>query len=137
MGMKRKPRSDRDRPEPVKKPALWMRLLAAILSPVLFLGLIELALSVAGYGNPKGFFIRWRTAGQTLYLVNQRYCEHFVPKSLSRTPEPGVLSRKGDSMFRIFVLGGSAAYGDPEPAYGFAGSWRSCSTNTLKGHPSR
>ncbi len=91
----------------------------AILSPVLFLATAEFALRLVGYGHPPGFFIRWRAAGQTLHLANQRYGEHFVPKELSRTPESCVLARKGDATLRIFVLGGSAAYGDPEPAYGF------------------
>ena len=80
---------------------------------------MELVLSLAGYGYSKSFFVRWKAAGQTVYLANSHYCEHFVPKELSRTPEPCVLGRKGDSTIRIFVLGSSAAYGDPEPAYGF------------------
>jgi tetratricopeptide (TPR) repeat protein len=96
-----------------------MRLLAVVLAPVLFLALAELALSLAGYGYPRSFFVRWKAAGQTIYLANSHYCEHFVPRELSRTPESCVLGRKGDSTIRIFVLGSSAAYGDPEPAYGF------------------
>jgi tetratricopeptide (TPR) repeat protein len=101
------------------KPAWWVRLLAVVLSPILFLGLVELVLSLIGYGYPRSFFVPWKASGQTVYLANSHYAEHFVPKQLSRTPEPCVLGRKGDSTVRIFVLGGSAAYGDPEPAYGF------------------
>ncbi|MCX5646648.1 MAG: tetratricopeptide repeat protein [Phycisphaerae bacterium] len=106
------------RPRP-QKPAWWVRLLAVFLAPVLFLGFVELVLTLVGYGYPKGFFIPWKVAGQTIYLANSHYGEHFVPKELSRTPEPCVLGRRGDSTIRIFVLGSSAAYGDPEPAYGF------------------
>jgi tetratricopeptide (TPR) repeat protein len=101
------------------KPAWWVRLLAVVLSPILFLGLVELVLALIGYGYSKSFFVPWKASGQTVYLANSHYAEHFVPKQLSRTPEPCVLGRKGDSTVRIFVLGGSAAYGDPEPAYGF------------------
>ena len=119
METKRKPHNDKGRPKPVKKPAMWKRLLAMIVSPVLFLALVELVLSLTGYGHPRGFFIRWKAGGRTLHLVNQHYCEHFVPEALSRSPEPCVLSRKGESTVRIFVLGSSAAYGDPDPAYGF------------------
>lgn len=105
---------------PSKKPALWKRLLAAVLSPVLFLLSIELVLALAGYGQPRGFFIPWKTGGHKVYLTNEHYCEHFVPRELSRAPEPCVLDTgKGESTVRIFVLGGSAAYGDPDPAYGF------------------
>lgn len=119
MRTQRKSRSDKEQPAPAGKPALWKRLLAMILSPVLFLLLAELALSLAGYGYPKGFFIPWKVGGRRVYLVNQHYCEHFVPKTLSRAPEPCVLEPKEPSKVRIFVLGSSAAYGDPEPAYGF------------------
>jgi Tfp pilus assembly protein PilF len=101
------------------KPALWVRLLAALLGPVLFLGSAELVLRLIGYGQPPGFFRRWRTADQTLLLPNQHYGEHFVSPELSRTPEPCALGPKQASTIRIVVLGGSAAYGDPEPAYGF------------------
>ncbi len=116
---KHKPHGTGDRPGRARRPALWTRLLVAVLSPVLFLAAAELVLRLVGYGHPQGFFVRWRTTGQTLHLVNQHYCEHFVPRELSRTPESCVLARKGDATLRIFVLGGSAAYGDPEPAYGF------------------
>ncbi len=116
---KRRSAGEPDQPRRARKPALWMRLFAAILAPVLFLGSAELVLRLVGYGYPGGFFIGWRASGQTLHLTNQHYCEHFVPKELSRTPESCALVRKGDSTIRIFVLGSSAAYGDPEPAYGF------------------
>lgn len=109
----------KERNRPAKKPALWVRLLAAVLSPVVFLLLVELVLTLIGYGRPRGFFIPWKSGGERVYLTNQRYCEHFVPKELSRAPEACVLGGKGASTIRIFVLGGSAAYGDPDPAYGF------------------
>jgi len=127
MKKKRKSRIGKDRHErpgagklgPAGKPALWIRLMAAVLSPILLLGFVELILRLAGYGYPAGFFLRWNASGQMLCLTNQHHCEHFVPKELSRTPEPCALSRKGESTIRVFVLGSSAAYGDPEPAYGF------------------
>jgi len=119
MGTKRQSRSDKDRAEPVKKPALWKRLLATVLSPLLFLGFLELVLSLVSCGHPRGFFLRWKAGGETIHLINQHYCEHFVPKVLSRSPEPCTLTRKNKSTLRVFVLGGSAAYGDPDPAYGF------------------
>lgn len=96
-----------------------MRLLAAVLSPIVFLLLFELILTVLGYGLSNRFFLPWRMGNQTVYVPNKEFCEHFVPKSLSRTPEDNVLRPKSESHFRIFVLGGSAANGDPDPAYGF------------------
>lgn len=119
MRVKHKSQNPQDHRKPPGKPAWWVRLLAVVLSPILFLGLVELVLSLIGYGYSKSLFIRWKASGQTVYLANSHYGEHFVAKQLSRTPEPCVLGRKGDSTIRIFVLGSSAAYGDPEPAYGF------------------
>lgn len=119
MSKEQKPPNLTERRGRPGKPVWWVRLLAVVLSPLVFLGLVEIALAVGGYGYPKSFFVRWKVAGQTLYLTNSHYGEHFVRKELSRTPEPCVLGRKGDSTIRIFVLGSSAAYGDPEPAYGF------------------
>ncbi len=106
--------------EPSKKPALWKRLLATVLSPVLFLILVELVLMLVGYGQPRRFLIPWKTGGDKVYLTNNHYCEHFVPKELSRAPEACFLDgKKAESTVRIFVLGGSAAYGDPDCAHGF------------------
>ena len=119
MSKEQKSPKPKERRELPGKPKWWARLLAVVLGPILFLGLVELVLSLAGYGYPKNFFVQWKTPGQTVYLANSHYAEHFVPTQLSRTPEPCVLGRKGDSTIRIFVLGSSAAYGDPEPAYGF------------------
>ncbi len=96
-----------------------MKLAAAILGPLVCLLLIELALWIVGYGIPKRFFVPWKVGGHTTYLSNKRYCEHFVSKQLSRSPEHVALVPKAKGTMRIFVLGSSAAYGDPEPAYGF------------------
>ncbi len=98
---------------------LWFRLSVALVGPLLFLLLLELALRLVGYGQPSGFFFPWSVAGQTVHLTNARYCEHFVAKELSRAPEAEVLAEKDASTVRIFVLGGSAAYGDPDVAFGF------------------
>jgi tetratricopeptide (TPR) repeat protein len=119
MGTQRTPRSEKKQPVPATRPALWKRLLAMVVSPILFLVLVELALSLAGYGYPQSFFIPWKVGGRTVHLVNRHYCEHFVPKALSRAPESCVLGPREPSRVRIFVLGSSAAYGDPDPAYGF------------------
>jgi tetratricopeptide (TPR) repeat protein len=109
--------------EPQKAPAFrpkwWMKLAAVVISPLVCLILIELLLWVVGYGIPRRFFVPWKTGGRTVYLSNKRYCEHFVSKQLSRAPECLMIGPKAGNVVRIFVLGSSAAYGDPEPAYGF------------------
>ncbi len=45
------------------KPPWWVRLLVVVLSPILFLGLVELVLSLIGYGYPRSFFIRVESLG--------------------------------------------------------------------------
>jgi tetratricopeptide (TPR) repeat protein len=105
--------------DPRRKAPWAVRLAAALLSPLVFLLLVELALHLFGYGWPGHFFVPWTHNGTTIYLPNPHFCEHFVPAELSRAPEPSVLYPKNASAVRIFVLGGSAANGDPEPAYGF------------------
>ena len=102
-----------------RRPARWIRWSLLIISPMLFLLGSELLLAMMGYGRPQRFFIAWQDRDRTVYLTNHRYCEHFVPRHLSRTPEYTVLGPKPKGARRIFVLGESAAYGDPEPAFGF------------------
>jgi len=98
---------------------LWLRLLVAVASPLFCILLLEAILRLVGYGQPGDFFLPWKAAGRRLHLTNAHYCEHFVAKELSRAPEAGVLAGKDKSTVRIFVLGGSAAYGDPDVAFGF------------------
>lgn len=119
--MERKPDSENTKASlRVRRSPLWLRLSLAVASPVLFVLLLELALRLVGYGYSSEFFLPWKVSDATVYLTNEHYCEHFVPKELSRAPEAGVLkARKDASTLRIFVLGGSAAYGDPEVAFGF------------------
>lgn len=118
--MERKPDSaDASQSVRLRRTPLWLRLCIAVASPVLFLLLLELVLRLVGYGQPGDFFLPWKTSRETVYLTNEHYCEHFVPKELSRAPEAGVLRTKDESAIRLFVLGGSAAYGDPDVAFGF------------------
>ncbi len=100
--------------------SLKTKLLALIISPVLFLLLMELVLRLLGWGIPSRFWIPWSGQGQKVMLSNPEYCQHFVPKSLSREPAFSALAvPKPATTRRVVVLGGSAAYGDPEVDYGF------------------
>jgi tetratricopeptide (TPR) repeat protein len=120
MARKRKQaHTQQERIDGPRWPARWVRWSLVIIGPMLFLLGSELLLALIGYGRPQHFFIAWQDRERTVYLTNHRYCEHFVPRHLSRTPEYTVLGPKPKGTRRIFVLGGSAAYGDPEPAFGF------------------
>ncbi len=119
MAEKRNSQDDSRTRRATPRRLLWMRLLVAVVSPILVLLLIETVLWGIGYGQPTSFFVERRSGGDTLWVTNRRYCEHFVPENLSRAPENTVLQKKTPETVRIFVLGGSAAFGDPDPAFGF------------------
>jgi len=100
---------------------VWLlRLALLVLSPTLLLLLIEGVLCLSGYGRSTEFLIEWEApSGETFLITNNDFCLQFVPAELSRRPEAIVLGDKGD-VSRIFVLGGSAAAGDPHAIYGFS-----------------
>ncbi len=100
---------------------LWRFRLLALLLPLLALGLVELTLRLAGYGHPTAFFLPANNQGRAMLTDNPWFGWRFFPPAVARTPRPLYLAaRKPPDTVRIFVLGESAAMGDPEPAYGFA-----------------
>jgi tetratricopeptide (TPR) repeat protein len=83
--------------------------------------LSEAGLKVAGYGDATDFFITGKQEGKTVVTENQRYGRRFFPPALVRHPQPCLFpAEKSPNTVRIFVLGESAAMGDPEPAFGFS-----------------
>ena len=82
------------------------------------LAALELGLRIAGTGYPTSFFVEHPT--KPGYLVdNYKFAWRFFPKGLARAPRPIVVqAKKPKDLYRICVFGGSAAMGDPEPAYG-------------------
>jgi tetratricopeptide (TPR) repeat protein len=109
-------------PAPRSALGRWaFRLAAALLIPVLFLGVLELVLRGARYGYPTGFFIETTRQGKRCIVENQKFTWRFFPRGLARYPEPVLFEpAKPAGTCRIFVLGESAALGDPDPAFGFS-----------------
>jgi tetratricopeptide (TPR) repeat protein len=94
----------------------WLyRVGVAVLSPLLFLIMLEAGLRLGGYGYPTGFFVGPDAEG--VYRSNLRFGWRFFPRSIARTPVPGKLSSKPAGTIRIFVLGESAAQGIPDPSF--------------------
>lgn len=90
-----------------------------MLSPLLVLGLIEGGLRLAGYGYPTGFFLRRNVGGQNLITENEKYGHRFFGSAMARNPRQFALpAGKSPDTYRVFVLGESAAYGDPQPEFG-------------------
>ncbi len=96
----------------------WLlRLALLVLSPLLLFGLLEAGLRLGGYGYPTGFFLGPDAHGTC--TTNYRFGWRFFPRPLARSPQPCFLSAKPAAAIRIFVLGGSAAMGMPDPSYNF------------------
>ncbi len=89
-------------------------------APFLLLGLLELGLRLAGWGYPTSFFLRAWQDGKAVLVENPKFGWRFFPPSVARSPLPlCIAAEKPAGALRIFLLGESAAMGDPEPAYGF------------------
>lgn len=98
-----------------------MRAILALTSPLFCIGGLEIFLRVADVGYPSGFFLPSTINGQKYWIENRQFGWRFFPRGLAR--KPGVLSvaeNRKPGRRRVFVLGGSAAYGDPKPEYGFS-----------------
>jgi tetratricopeptide (TPR) repeat protein len=105
---------------PLSRGRRWFyRLLAALLVPVLTLVAVEVGLRLAGYGHPASFFVKTRIHGENFYVNNDFFGIRFFPPELVRIPTPlRMAETKPPHTCRVFVLGESAALGDPEPAFG-------------------
>ena len=79
---------------------------------LLFVG-IEMGLRLAGYGYSPNYFIKASEGNG--YRSNQKFGWRFFSPHLARFPLPLSLPKdKSPGTYRIFVLGGSAARGEPD-----------------------
>jgi tetratricopeptide (TPR) repeat protein len=94
-------------------------MMALTLIPLLVLAGLEAALRLAGYGYATGFFQRQQIGEKQFLVENPTFSLRFFPPALARWPTPiRMAAVKPPRTFRIFILGESAAQGDPEPAFG-------------------
>lgn len=92
-----------------------------ILLPALVLGAVEIALRLCGYGYSTALFKRMRIGQEEFLVENDQFSLRFFAPELARTPGPiRMKPTKPPGTYRIFILGESAAMGDPEPSYGAA-----------------
>lgn len=101
---------------------MWsFRLVALVGAPVVFLGLLELGLRVMGYGYSTSFLLPASHRGQPVYVQNNQFGWRFFGPEQARLPYPFSFSQtKPSDTIRIFVLGESAAKGDPDPQFGIS-----------------
>ena len=100
---------------------LWVfRLIAVAAIPSLFLALIESGLRTAEYGAPTGFTVEDEINLKQVRVDNRRFSWQFFPRRIARPSQPLVIpSDKPPNTYRIFLLGASAAQGDPDAAFSF------------------
>lgn len=121
---KRPPTENRPRGTPARPPlSLRKRLLfggiMAVLGVALFFGALEGVLSLVGYGyEPRFFrFVSDREGNRWIQENRDFTLTYFAPE-LVRRPHPFRLpEKKAPGTYRIFVLGESAALGDPAPSF--------------------
>jgi len=76
-------------------------------------------LRLAGYGYSAHFFQKLAVQGQACWTDNQDYGRCCFPPGLVRYPRPFTMPAvKSPNTLRLFVLGESAAQGDPDPKFG-------------------
>jgi tetratricopeptide (TPR) repeat protein len=121
-------------PEPAEVPGLadvvpakqgwrfWLpRIASAILVPVLLLGAVELGLRLFGVGYSTALTEPCTMQGLPAACYNLFFPAPFFPPGMIKTPQAyAIPAEKPPGTFRIFVLGESAAMGDPDPAYSFS-----------------
>jgi len=87
--------------------------------PLLFFGLLELGLRLAGFGYPTAFLLKSSNHGENTFVQNNQFGWRFFGPRMAREPEAISIPReKPPNTARIFVFGESAAYGDPQPRFG-------------------
>lgn len=87
--------------------------------PLLLLSGIELALRLAGYGYQTSIFKKIEIGGNTFLVNNDDFSLRFFPPQVARFLGPFRMAvHKFPGTYRIFILGESAAMGDPDPSYG-------------------
>jgi len=94
----------------------------AVFTAALVLAMVELGLRIAGFGHATSFVRRAQLADGTEVWRENRWCTapYFSPE-LVRRPVPFRLPvEKSPRAYRVFVLGSSAAMGDPEASFSLA-----------------
>ncbi len=101
---------------------VWvLRLAMAVLLPILVLLLMEGALRVFHVGYSTDLMEPCTVHGRASSCYNLFFPAPFFPPGIIKTPQFfSIPASKPKNAYRIFVLGESAAMGDPDPAYGFS-----------------
>src|SRR5215216_3984707 len=103
---------------PISRRRLWLFRFALLVIPFLLLGVLEVSLRLAGYGYNPQFFKRLKIGSEEFYVQNEDFSRRFFPKETARNAGPVRFRvHKRPGTFRIFILGESAAMGDPAQSF--------------------
>ncbi len=100
----------------------WPRLAAAaVLIPLVVLVVLEAALRIADVGYSPDLLTPCTVNGTPASCYNLFFGATFFPAGMVQTPRLfSIPATKAPGTYRIFVLGESAAMGDPDSAYAFS-----------------
>lgn len=94
--------------------------MALVFIPVLLFICLELVLHISGFGFSPHIATKQKTGGKSLYCYNIKMGWRFFPNNIARELEGFSFKVKKDhDTYRVFILGGSAALGTPDPSYNF------------------
>jgi hypothetical protein len=96
----------------------FFRFIAVFIVSCFLLAALELVLRVSGVGYPTGFVIPKTINGVDSYVNNHDFGRS-PPSMLRKSEYFMVWKNKPENTYRIMILGGSAAQGDPAPAFSF------------------
>lgn len=108
---------------PRRRQTMWVvfLLLSLVVIPLMAFLAVEWGLRLAGYGYPTSFYARQNVDGKDSFIANPQFSWRFFPQPMARTAAPLVIpAEKPARVRRVFVLGSSAAQGDPAPAFSFS-----------------
>lgn len=111
------------KPEPqASRRQHWPLMVAStLLVPLLLVVLAEVGLRIANVGYSTDLLSPCTVQGKATSCYNLFFAAPFFPAGSVQTPRLyAIPRRKASGTYRIFVLGESAAMGDPDPAYGFS-----------------
>ncbi|HLZ42768.1 MAG TPA: tetratricopeptide repeat protein [Candidatus Sulfotelmatobacter sp.] len=98
-----------------------LQAISGIVVTIVLLAALEGALRLLGVGFPTSLTVPCTVGGHAAACYNLFFPAPFFPPGMIKTPQAyAIPAEKPQGTFRIFVLGESAAMGDPDPAYGFS-----------------
>jgi tetratricopeptide (TPR) repeat protein len=99
----------------------WTPRVAGVILALLLLGITEGVLRLFDVGFDTSLTVPCTMRDRPAACYNLFFPAPFFPPGMIKTPQAyAIPADKPQGTFRIFVLGESAAMGDPDPAYGFS-----------------